>query len=195
VTGGDPLTMSTQALDVILNKLRSISHVEILRIGTKVPAVLPMRIDDELVSMLQKYAPLYINIHFIHPSELTTESKAACLKLAKAGIPLGSQTVLLKDINDDPVIMKELMQKLLTVCVKPYYIYLCDQTTGNKHFRTNVKTGINIIENLRGWTSGLAVPHLIIDSAEGKIPISPKYAEKTGNKWVLRGYKNKQFLY
>ncbi len=198
ISGGDPLTMNNNRLDYLLSRLRSIRHIEILRIGTKIPAVLPQRITPQLVSMLRRYHPLFLSLHFTHPDEMTKETRRACEMLADAGIPLGSQTVLLKGINDDPATMKDLMHKLLTVRVRPYYIYQCDLIPGSSHFRTTVESGINIIENMRGHTSGYAVPQFVIDApgGGGKIPILPSYVVESGpEKWVLRNYKNNRYTY
>jgi lysine 2,3-aminomutase len=198
ISGGDPLTMNDIKLEYLLSNLRAIKHIEILRIGTKVPAVLPQRITPALVAMLKKYHPVFISVHFTHPDELTQETRRACEMLADAGMPLGSQTVLLKGINDDPATMKSLMQKLLTVRVRPYYIYQCDLIPGSNHFRTNIEKGIEIIENLRGHTSGYAVPQFVVDApgGGGKIPILPAYVVESGpEKWVLRNYKRNQYTY
>jgi len=198
ISGGDPLTMNDSKVEYLLSNLRAIKHIEMLRIGTKVPAVLPQRITPQLVAMLQKYHPLYMSLHFTHSEEITPETSRACEMLANAGIPLGSQTVLLKGINDDPATMKSLMHKLLTVRVRPYYIYQCDLIPGSSHFRTTIETGIDIIEHLRGHTSGYAVPQLVIDApgGGGKIPILPAYVVESGpEKWVLRNYKNNQYTY
>jgi lysine 2,3-aminomutase len=199
ISGGDPLTLSDVALDFLLNSLFTIPHVEMVRIGTKIPVVLPQRITPALVRILKKYQPLYMNIHFTHPDELTIETKTACSRLANAGIPLGSQTVLLKDINDNPETMKLLMHELLKARVRPYYIYQCDPIPGSSHFRTPVDKGLEIIKALRGFTSGLAVPHYVIDSpgGGGKIPILPEYfmgRDPSGNV-LLKNYENKLFVY
>ena len=150
ISGGDPLVLSDEKLERIIQKIRAIPHVEIIRIGTRTPVVMPQRITDGLVSMLKKYHPLYVNTHFNHPKEITSEAREACRKLADAGIQLGNQSVLLRDVNDCPVLMKKLMQKLLTIRVKPYYIYQCDLSLGISHFRTTVSKGIEIIENQIG---------------------------------------------
>jgi len=199
VSGGDPLTLSDISLNYILSKLREIKHIEIIRIGTKVPVVLPMRITKNLLRILKKYHPLYMSIHFTHPDEITEEVKFACNSIADAGIPMGSQTVLLKDINDNPETMKSLYHKLLMIRVRPYYLYQCDPIVGSAHFRTPVETGINIIENLRGWTSGYAIPHYVIDApgGGGKIPILPDYyigKDENGN-IILRNYESNRYLY
>ena len=198
ISGGDPLTMNDEKIEYLLSNLRSIKHIEMLRIGTKVPVVLPQRIDSKLVNMLHKYHPLYLSLHFTHPDEITPETKRACEMLADAGIPLGSQTVLLNGINDNPVVMKNLMQKLLAIRVRPYYLYQCDLIPGSSHFRTTIEKGIEIIENLRGHTSGYAVPQFVVDApgGGGKIPVLPDYVVESGpEKWVLRNYKRKNYIY
>lgn len=199
VSGGDPLLLADSRLDFILSELRAIPHVEIIRIGTRVPCFLPQRITKSLVRVLKRYHPLYMNVHFNHPDELTDEARHALGMLADAGIPLGCQTVLLKGINDDPAIMRRLMQKLLAARVRPYYIYQADMISGTDHLRTRVETGLAIIkEGLRGWTSGLAVPHFVIDSpgGGGKIPILPNYVESISDKEVvLRNYEGERYVY
>ncbi|HOD33756.1 MAG TPA: KamA family radical SAM protein, partial [Holophaga sp.] len=157
ISGGDPFVLPDDRLESILKRLRAIPHVEIIRFGTRTPVVMPQRITPELCGMLQKYHPVYVNTHFNHPKEITAEAREACARLANAGIQLGNQSVLLRGINDDPVVMKKLVHKLLTVRVKPYYIYQCDLSLGISHFRTSVAKGIEIIESLRGHTSGYAV--------------------------------------
>lgn len=199
ISGGDPLTLSDSLIEYLLSALRAIPHVEIIRIGTKVPVVLPMRITKNLVNILKKYHPLYMSIHFTHPDELTPHVKNACSLLADAGIPLGSQTVLLKDINNKPETMKKLFQGLLSFRVKPYYLYQCDPILGSAHFRTPVENGIEIIEALRGWTSGYAIPHYVIDApgGGGKIPILPEYylgKDENGNV-KLRNYEKNSYTY
>lgn len=192
LSGGDPLVLTDDRLRSILRRLREIPHVEIIRIGTRMPVVLPQRITDGLVNMLKQFDPLWVNVHFNHPKEITAEAKAACAKLADAGIPLGNQSVLLRGVNDDPVVMKKLVHKLMTVRVRPYYIYQCDLSLGISHFRTSVAKGIEIIESLRGHTTGLAVPTFVVDApgGGGKIPVMPNYlismAEGTA---VLRNYE------
>ena len=198
ISGGDPLLLSDDRIEYILKELRSVKHVEILRIGSRVPCFLPQRITTKLVRMLRKYHPLFMNVHFNHPDELTPVAIKALGRLADAGIPLGNQTVLLKGVNDDPMIMRRLMQKLLLARVRPYYIYQADMVFGTAHFRTKVQKGIEIIENLRGWTSGLAVPHFVIDApgGGGKIPIIPEYVVRmTDEEVVLRNYQGKTFRY
>lgn len=198
VSGGDPLTMPDYHIEYLLRRLRSIGHVEIIRIGTKVPAVLPQRITRPLVSMLKKYHPLFISIHFTHPSELTEETREACERLANAGIPLGSQTVLLKGINDDTAVMKQLMHGLLKVRVRPYYLYQCDPILGSGHFRTTIDKGLEIIRGLRGHTTGYAVPQFVVDApgGGGKIPLLPDYYQgHDGQNAILKNYEGKTFRY
>ncbi len=192
ISGGDPLTLSDEVLDYILSNIRSIEHVEMVRIGSRVPVVLPQRITDNLIQVLRKYHPLFISLHFSHPLEITDECALACTKLADGGIPLGSQTVLLKGINDNVPVMKELMHKLLKIRVRPYYLYQCDLIPGSGHFRTTVKKGLEIIKGLRGFTSGYAVPTFVVDApgGGGKIPLLPDYVvEHNDEKIVLRNYK------
>jgi lysine 2,3-aminomutase len=192
LSGGDPLVLSDEKLESIVSRLRDIPHVEIIRIGTRTPVVMPMRVTDELVSMLKKYHPIYVNTHFNHPKEITAEAKEACRKLADAGISLGNQSVLLREVNDCPMLMKKLVQKLLTIRVKPYYIYQCDLSRGIGHFRTTVSKGIEIIESLRGHTSGMAVPTFVVDApgGGGKIPVMPSYLITSNEKRViLRNYE------
>ncbi|MDI6902933.1 MAG: KamA family radical SAM protein [Methanocellales archaeon] len=196
VSGGDPLTRTDRELEIILKELRSIPHVDIIRIGTRIPCVQPSRITKRLANMLRKYHPLYINIHFNHPMEITEESKKACETLADAGIPLGSQTVLLKGVNDSVEVMKELVQKLLSIRVKPYYVYQCDPVMGVEHFRTSIDVGINIMKQLQGFTSGLCIPHFVIDGPGGKIPISPQYVKEiTPEEIIVTNYLNDMYTY
>lgn len=198
VSGGDPLLLSDERLDGILKELRAIPHVEIIRIGTRVPCVLPQRVTAALARTLRRYHPLFINIHFNHPDEITPQSAKALNRLADAGIPLGTQTVLLKGVNDDPDVMRALMQKLLACRVRPYYIYQADQVAGTEHLRTTVAKGLEVIKGLRGWTSGLAVPHFVIDTpgGGGKVPILPDYVESmTDEEVILRNYEGKRFVY
>ncbi len=198
MSGGDPLLLSDRRIDEICKRLRSIAHLEVLRIGSRIPCHLPERITPELCGILKKYHPLYINTHFNHPRELTPAAVSALGRLADAGIPLGCQTVLLKGVNDDVEVMKELMQKLLAARVRPYYIYMCDQVAGAEHFRTTVEKGLEIIQGLRGWTSGLAVPHFVIDApgGGGKIPLLPEYVEAISDEEVvLRNYAGKRYVY
>ena len=198
LSGGDPLLLSDRRIEEILRRLRTIPHLEILRIGSRIPCHLPERITPQLCSMLKRYHPLFINTHFNHPDELTPAAVQALGMLADAGIPLGCQTVLLKGVNDDPAVMKTLMQKLLAARVRPYYIYMCDQVAGAEHFRTTVAKGLEIIKALRGWTSGLAVPHFVIDApgGGGKIPLLPEYVESiTDTAVVLRNYSGQRYVY
>jgi len=198
ISGGDPLTLEDEELENLIQKIRSISHVEFLRLGTRVPVTLPQRISEKLVNMLKKYAPIWISIHFNHPREITRRCKNACDMLADVGLPLGSQTVLLKGINDRPYIMRKLMHDLLKIRVRPYYIYQCDPVKGTQHFRTPVAVGINIMEKLRGHTSGYAVPVYVIDGpgGGGKIPVGPNYIlSQAKGKYVLRNYKGKIYTY
>lgn len=174
ITGGDPLMHPDDVIDEILGKLREIEHVEIVRIGSRTPCTLPQRITDKLCRILAKYHPLYVNTQFNHPVELTEEAGAACAKLADAGIPLGNQSVLLKGINDDPEVMKELVRGLLKFRVRPYYIYQAQTLKGTSHFITPIEKGIEIIEALRGHTSGLAVPVYLLDTPYGKVPMNPE---------------------
>jgi len=198
LSGGDPLLLENERLEEILSRLRAIPHIELLRIGTRVPVTLPQRITGGLVRMLKKYHPLMISIHFSHPKEITDQVRRACNELADGGIPLGSQTVLLKGINDKPYIMKKLVQELLKIRVRPYYIYQCDLAMGTEHFRTSVATGIQIMEKLRGHTTGYAVPTYVVDApgGGGKIPVEPVYVVSRGKgKIVLRNYEGKIFEY
>jgi lysine 2,3-aminomutase len=200
VSGGDPLTYGTKKLESILSKLRAIPHLEIIRIGSRVPVSLPQRIDDELVQMLQKYHPLWINVHFNHPNELTPDAAAACDKLLRAGIPLNNQAVLLKGVNDSLETVKALLHGLMKMRVRPYYLYQCDQVRGGEHFRTSIQKGIDIMEGLRGHTSGLAIPTFVIDGpgGGGKIPVGPNYLlhyDAKKKKAILRNYQGRIFEY
>jgi lysine 2,3-aminomutase len=198
LSGGDPLLLENERLEELLSRLRAVPHIELLRIGTRAPVTLPQRITTGLVRMLKKYHPLMISIHFTHPKEITDAVKRACGELADAGIPLGSQTVLLKGINDKASIMKKLVQELLKIRVRPYYIYQCDLATGTEHFRTSVATGIQIIEKLRGHTTGYAVPTYVVDApgGGGKIPLAPvSLVSRVKGKVVLKNYEGKIFEY
>lgn len=198
ISGGDPLLLEDDELESLVQRIRSISHVEFLRIGTRIPVTLPQRITEKMAGMLKKYSPLWISIHFNHPKEITKRCKIACDMLADNGIPLGSQTVLLKGVNDRPYIMRKLMQELLRIRVRPYYIYQCDPVRGTQHFRTPVAVGINIMEKLRGHTSGYAVPTYVIDGpgGGGKIPVAPNYIlSQAKGKYVLRNYRGKIYTY
>ena len=192
LSGGDALLVSDERLEYIIKRLRAIPHVEIIRIGSRTPVVLPQRITPELVNMLKKYHPIWLNTHFNHPNEITEESAAACARLADAGIPLGNQSVVLRGINDCTHVMKKLVHELVRIRVRPYYIYICDLSVGIGHFRTPVSKGIEIIENLRGHTSGFAVPTFVVDApgGGGKIPVMPTYLISQGpNRVVLRNFE------
>jgi len=198
LSGGDPLTLNEDKLEWVLFHLRRIPHVEIIRIGTKIPAVLPQRVTPKLISMLRRYHPLWMSLHFTHPDECTPEAFKACAMLADGGIPLGSQTVLLKGINDSVEVMRELVHLLLQMRVRPYYLYQCDLIYGSEHFRTPVEKGLEIIQGLRGFTSGYAVPTYVIDapSGGGKIPLVPNYIAGRKDQFILlRNYENKLFSY
>jgi lysine 2,3-aminomutase len=198
LSGGDPLMVSDEKLESIIARLRAIPHVEIIRIGSRFPCVLPSRITDDLCNMLKKYHPIFLNTHFNHPREVTAEAKAACERLANAGIPVGCQTVLLKGVNDDPETIKELMHKLLMMRVRPYYLYQTDLTRGTNHFRTRVEMGLQIIESLRGHTTGFAVPQFVIDApgGGGKIPLMPEYVVSSGQREiVLRNFEGRIYHY
>jgi lysine 2,3-aminomutase len=198
LSGGDPLSIGDDKLDWLLTRLRRIKHIEFVRIGTKIPAVLPMRITRDLVKMLRKHHPLWMSIHFTHPTEITPETREATARLADAGIPLGSQTVLLKDINDDTEVMKSLMHNLLTMRVKPYYLYQCDPIKGSGHFRTPVHKGIEIIQSLRGHTTGYACPMFVVDApgGGGKILLAPDaVAGREGDDLLLRNFEGRIFRY
>ena len=198
LSGGDPLTLSDEKLEWLLTRLHRIRHVEFLRIGTKAPVVLPQRITPALTTMLRKYHPLWMSIHFTHPDELTPEVAQACERLADAGVPLGSQTVLLSGINDDVHTMKKLVQGLLKIRVRPYYLYQCDPILGSSHFRTPVQKGLDIVRGLRGYTSGYAVPTYVIDApgGGGKIPLLPDYLiGRDGDHLLLRNYEGNIYRY
>lgn len=198
LSGGDPLLVPDKELDRILSDLRSIPHVEIIRIGTRVPGTLPQRITENLCSILKKYHPLYFNMHFNHPAELTPEVEKACNMLADSGIPLGSQTVLLKGVNDDAETMKALLQKLLRLRVKPYYIYQADMTLGTNHFRTTVQKGLDILNALQGHTSGMGVPYFVIDTpgGGGKVRLLPNSVVSFNDKEVIvKNFEGKIYRY
>jgi lysine 2,3-aminomutase len=198
LSGGDPLTLSDEGLKYLLGRIRHIPHVEVIRIGTKVPVVLPQRITARLVHMLRGFHPLWMSIHFTHPEELTPEVYEACARLADAGLPLGSQTVLLRGINDDAETMGRLCQGLMRARVRPYYIYQCDPIVGSAHFRTPVERGVEIIRSLRGFTSGYAIPQFVIDApgGGGKIPINPDYVVgRDGDDLILRNYEGRLYRY
>ncbi len=198
LSGGDPLLFSDERLEDLLGRLRAIPHVEFLRIGTRIPIFLPQRITPELCATLRKYHPLFISIHSNHPRELTTEVREALGRLADAGIPLGNQSVLLRNVNDDATVMTALMQKLLMCRVKPYYVYQCDLISGSAHLRTSVRKGLEIMEKLRGHTTGYAVPQYVIDApgGGGKVPVNPGYVlSHNADRVVIRNYEGKVFEY
>ena len=198
LSGGDPLLLSDRDLYVLLSKLRAISHLEIIRIGTRVPCTLPQRVTQRLADMLKGFHPLYINTHFNHPAEITAEASLACARLVDAGIPLGCQTVLLKGINDDPAVMRILMQKLLAIRVRPYYLFQADRAKGTSHFWTPLEKGVEILGALQGYTSGLCVPRFMIDlpGGGGKIPLVPDYVmgEEKGH-LRLKNYLGEEYIY
>jgi lysine 2,3-aminomutase len=198
LSGGDPLTLADEKLDYLLGRLRAIPHVEFLRIGTKVPVVLPMRVTRNLTKVLRKHHPLWMSLHFTHPAELTPEVTEATARLADAGIPLGSQSVLLRGINDDAALMKKLYHGLLMRRVKPYYLYQCDPITGSSHFRTPVEKGLEIMAALRGHTTGYASPHFVVDApgGGGKIPLQPDFVVgRDGDDLILRNFEGGLYRY
>jgi lysine 2,3-aminomutase len=198
ISGGDPLSLSDERLDDVLGRLRAIPHVEILRLGTRNLATLPQRVTDDLARMLRAHHPVYVNTHFNHPKECTAEAFEACARLADAGCPISNQMVLLKGVNDDPRTVLELNHDLLLMRVRPYYIYQCDLAQGISHFRTPIETGIRIMEALRGHTSGLAVPHFVVDApgGGGKIAIAPDpVVARDGKRWLLRNWEGDVFEY
>ena len=197
-SGGDPLLYADNKLEKIIKRIRNIKHIEFIRIGTRIPIFLPQRITPNLCNMLKKYHPLWMSVHTNHPKELTSEVKQALEMLANSGIPLGNQSVLLKGVNDDTSTMKSLVHKLLQCRVRPYYLYQCDLIEGSSHLRTSASKGIEIIEGLRGHTSGYAVPQFVIDApgGGGKIPINPEYVvEKNSKQLKIRNYEGKSFIY
>jgi lysine 2,3-aminomutase len=198
ISGGDPLSLDEERLEWILSRLRAIPHVEFVRIGSKQPVVQPQRVTPALTRMLKKFHPLWMSLHFTHPDELTPEVAEACGRLADAGIPLGSQTVLLKGVNDDVETMRRLMHGLLKVRVRPYYIYQCDPISGSAHFRTSVEKGVEILRGLRGHTTGYAVPTFVVDApgGGGKLPVAPDYVVgREGDDLVLTNFENKLYRY
>lgn len=198
LSGGDPLLLSDEKLENLLSRLRAIPHVEFLRIGTRIPIFLPQRITPELCAMLKKYHPLFISVHSNHPRELTSEVREALGRLADAGVPLGNQSVLLRNVNDSVEIMKAHVQKLLMCRVRPYYIYQCDLISGSAHLRTSVRKGLEIMEQLRGHTTGYAVPTYVIDApgGGGKVPISPEYVlNRNADRVLIRNYEGRVFEY
>jgi lysine 2,3-aminomutase len=198
LSGGDPLIMADDRIEWLLQRLRAIPHVEFLRIGTKVPAVLPQRITPALCRMLKRYHPLFLSLHFVHPDELTAECARACGRLADAGLPLGGQMVLLRGVNDDPATMKQLCTSLLRLRVKPYYLHQCDAIAGSGHFRTPIETGLQLIRALHGHTTGYAVPTYMVDApgGGGKVPLTPDYrVKREGDDWVIRNYAGTLYRY
>jgi lysine 2,3-aminomutase len=198
ISGGDPLTWSSRRLRHLLERLRRIPHLEIIRLGSRVPVTLPQRIDADLCSMLEQFGPIWINVHFNHPREVTAEAAAACDRLLRSGIPLNNQAVLLRGINDDAEVIRSLVQALMRIKVRPYYLYNCDPVRGARHFRTSIQKGIEIIEALRGHTSGLAVPVFVVDApgGGGKIPIQPDYLLSYRNgRALLRNFQGRRFGY
>jgi len=198
LSGGDPLTLSTQHLERVISRLRQINHVEIIRIGSRFPVTLPQRIDAELCNMLSEYGPIWLNTHFNHYREITPESAAACDMLLRSGVPVNNQSVLLRGVNDSVEVQRKLCQGLLRIKVRPYYLYQCDEVQGTEHLRTPVETGLQIVEGLRGHTSGLAVPAYVIDLPEGggKVPIQPSYILKRNrDELILRNYEGGIFRY
>jgi lysine 2,3-aminomutase len=198
ISGGDPLTLSVRRLEEVLAGLRQIKHVEMIRIGTRFPVVLPQRIDDELCSMLSEYGPIWVNTHFNHPREITPEAAQACDRLLRAGIPVNNQSVLLRGVNDTVETQLRLCHELLRIKVRPYYLFQCDEVQGTEHLRTPVETGIKIIEGMRGHTSGLAVPSFVIDLPQGggKVPVQPNYVVlQTSEELLIRNYQGRLFQY
>ena len=198
LSGGDPLLFNDEKLESLLSQLRAIPHIEFLRIGTRIPIFLPQRITPALCAMLQKYHPLFVSVHSNHPRELTTEAREALGRLADAGIQLGNQSVLLRHVNDDVTVMKAHVQKLLMCRVKPYYVYQCDLIAGSAHLRSSVRKGLEIMENLRGHTTGYAVPQFVIDApgGGGKVPVSPEYVlSRNADRVIIRNYEGKLFEY
>ncbi len=198
LSGGDPLLFSDEKLEFLLRELRAIRHVEFLRLGTRIPIFLPQRVTPELGAMLKQYHPLFVSVHSNHPRELTTEVREALGRLADAGIPLGNQSVLLRDVNDDVTVMRALVQKLLICRVKPYYLYQCDLISGSAHLRTSVRKGLEIMEGLRGHTTGYAVPQYVIDApgGGGKVPVNPDYVvTRNADRVLIRNFEGKIFEY
>lgn len=198
LSGGDPLMLDDDALARLLEELGSVNHVRLLRIHSRMPCTLPQRITDDLVHLLKAFQPLYLNTHFNHPDEITGPSSAACVRLADAGIPVGCQTVLLKGVNDDPVVMHRLMNGLLGIRVRPYYLHQLDRVRGTGHFHVPVSTGLQIMDALRGRLSGMGVPHYMVDlpGGGGKIPLTPDYVvDKHPGRWTIRNFEGRHFNY
>ena len=198
LSGGDPLLLSDDKLDRLLGRLRAIPHLEVIRIGSRIPVFLPQRITPALADSLRRHGPVWLNIHVNHPRECTAELAAACERLALAGVPLGNQSVLLRGVNDDPAVMRELVHRLLRMRVRPYYLYACDLIEGSAHLRAPVAKGLEIIRALRGHTTGFAVPQFVVDApgGGGKVPLNPEYAEGVREGWLqLRNYEGRRFAY
>ena len=198
LSGGDPLTLSTRRLESIISRIREIRHVEIIRIGTRYPVVLPQRIDEELCSMLSRYGPIWLNTHFNHPREITPQAAAACDRLLRSGVPVNNQSVLLRGVNDTVKTQMTLCQGLLRIKVRPYYLFQCDEVQGTEHLRTPVEAGIKIIEGMRGHTSGMAIPTFVVDLPQGggKVPLQPNYVlAQTEEELLLRNYQGNLFHY
>jgi lysine 2,3-aminomutase len=198
VSGGDPLLLSTERLRELLEQIRGVPHVEIVRIGTRIPVCLPMRVDAELARTLRKFAPLYVVTHFNHAKEITPEAREACEMLVDAGVPVENQAVLMRRVNSSAVAIKDLMQKCLTMRVRPYYLHQMDVAEGLEHLRTPLQTGVEILRELRGWTSGLAVPHLAVDlpGGGGKVTLQPDYVvEKRAQQTIFRNYRGDSYSY
>jgi lysine 2,3-aminomutase len=198
ISGGDPLTLSTRRLEEVISRIRGIEHVEIIRIGTRFPVVLPQRIDDELCAMLSRYGPIWLNTHFNHSREITPEAAEACDRLVRSGVPVNNQAVLLRGVNDSVEAQMKLCHELLKIKVRPYYLYQCDEVRGTEHLRTPVEVGVKIIGRLRGYTSGLAVPTFVVDLSQGggKVPLQPEYVvSQTKKELVLRNYRGRLFRY
>ncbi len=198
ISGGDPLTLSTRRLEDIISKIREIKNVEIIRLGTRFPVVLPQRIDEELCAMLSKYSPIWLNTHFNHYREITPEAAEACDRLLRSGVPVNNQAVLLRGVNDTVETQMRLCHGLLKIKVRPYYLFQCDEVQGTEHLRTPVEAGIKIIEGMRGHTSGLAVPTFVVDLPQGggKVPLQPNYVlAQTGEELLLKNYEGQIFRY
>lgn len=198
ISGGDPFTLPIGRLEEIIRAVRKIPHIDIVRVGTRMPCVDPDRISDALCSMLKRYHPLYVNVHFNHPAEITPQSRRACAKLADAGIQLGNQSVLLRGVNDSPEVMRELVRKLLAMRVKPYYLFIPDMVKGTGHFRTSIESGLEIIRTIQGRMSGMATPQLVIDleNGGGKVPLSPdSMIHSSGGVYKFRNFEDRWYEY
>ena len=198
ISGGDPFTLPVGRLEEIISAVRNIPHIDLVRIGTRIPCVDPGRVSEELCSMLKRYHPLYVNVHFNNPAEITQQSRRACAMLADAGIQLGNQSVLLKGVNDSPEVMRDLVRKLLAMRVKPYYLFIPDMVRGTGHFRTSVEDGLGIIRSIQGWMSGMATPQLVIDleNGGGKVPLSPgRVVMEEVGRYVIRNYEDIRYEY